>query len=91
MLTSCIQIIRWWSESLDRHIPWWRSVFIKIHMFRCGPCARYRNQVLSTRELHKRAHALEEPLGAMDHLKLSNEEKVRILTAMEQAKEDTQR
>jgi hypothetical protein len=76
MLASCKQVIRWWSESLDRHIPWWRKLLIGMHTRRCPPCARYQEQVTVTRNLHKHA-----ALATSEQL--SDARKARIVYAME--------
>lgn len=85
IVSSCKQVIRWWSEGLDRDIPWWCRLMIRIHTGRCGPCARYQKQVLATREMHRTAvseEALEEDKPTYV---LRPERKEQIVTAMDNA------
>ncbi len=82
MLFSCFKTVRWWSESLDREIPLWRRMLIAIHVVRCGPCARYRMQVLAQRK-QVRAHQILEQNGEEDQsASLAPERKTVIVTAM---------
>ena len=84
MVSSCKQVIRWWSESLDRRIPWWRKLLVSVHTSRCGPCDRYQKQVLTTRDLHRAATSQQPKTAetAMHHL--SPQRKNQIVAAMEQ-------
>jgi hypothetical protein len=76
MVSSCRQVIRWWSESLDRRISWWRKLLISFHTRRCPPCARYQEQVQSTSQMHRQA--------AEDMTtRLSESKKAEIVHAME--------
>lgn len=82
IVSSCKQVIRWWSEGLDRDIPWYCRIMIRIHTGRCGPCARYQKQVLALREMHKAA-ASEETISEGPTHTLAPERKEQIVAAME--------
>lgn len=85
LVASCKKVIRWWSESLDRSIPWYCRLAIKIHVGRCGPCARYQKQVLAMREMHRAAAGLDDAETVEGTPRLSDGRKEAIVQAMEQA------
>jgi len=47
---NCKEITRMVSESLDRKLPLHQRMGIRIHLFMCKFCSRYRKQLLILRE-----------------------------------------
>lgn len=44
-MLSCKQAIRLVSEQLDRELPFWRRVWLRLHVAMCRACGRYTRQV----------------------------------------------
>ncbi len=61
LLLPCEEVIRLVSKSLDQKLPWIQRLIIRLHLFRCQSCTRFRNQMFFLRHLlrTKRSFALE--------------------------------
>jgi hypothetical protein len=49
-MLSCKEVSHLVSESLDRKLPLWQRVQVRLHLFMCRFCSRFRQQVLFLRE-----------------------------------------
>lgn len=47
---NCKEVTRMVSESLDRSVPLFQRMGIRIHLMMCKFCTRYRKQLLILRE-----------------------------------------
>lgn len=48
---SCKDVSQKFSESMDRKLPFYHRMYIRVHMLMCGYCSRFRRQLLLLREL----------------------------------------
>ena len=51
---NCREVTRMVSESLDRKFPLHQRMGIRVHLFMCKFCSRYRKQLLLIRTLMQR-------------------------------------
>ncbi len=47
---NCKEVTRMVSESLDRELPFYQRIGIRMHLLMCKLCSRYRRQLLLLRE-----------------------------------------
>jgi hypothetical protein len=74
---NCKEVTRMVSESLDRALPFYQRMGIRIHLMMCKLCTRYRKQLLILREaIHLKSKHDEEielpislPSGAKERIK----------------------
>ena len=50
LMYNCKEVTRMVSESLDRKLPLHQRMGIRVHLFMCKFCSRYRRQLLILRE-----------------------------------------
>ncbi len=79
---NCKEVTYLVSESLDRRLPFFKRIGIRIHLLMCKFCSRFRRQLLLLKEV-SRAHGthleqFESPVT------LSLEARSRIKQAMQQ-------
>ena len=76
-LPDCKTITPKLGESLDRKLDLWTWFIMKLHMFTCGPCRRYLNQI---KFIKKAVHKAGERLSgdADPRIRLSTDAKNRI-------------
>ncbi|MFC1814725.1 zf-HC2 domain-containing protein [Thermodesulfobacteriota bacterium] len=48
---NCKEVSRRVSESMDRRLPLYQRILIRMHLLMCRYCARFRRQVMFLREL----------------------------------------
>ena len=48
-MLSCKEVSYLVSESLDRRLPFWQRVRVRLHLLMCRFCARFRRQTLFLR------------------------------------------
>lgn len=53
-MLSCKDITKLVSESLDRKLPWWTRVNIRMHSLLCGVCSGFRKDLLHIRDESRR-------------------------------------
>ena len=51
LMYNCREVTQMISESLDRRLPFHQRVGIRVHLFICKFCSRYRKQLLFLREI----------------------------------------
>lgn len=44
-MLSCKEAAKLVSENLDRKLPFWRRVSLRLHLAMCSTCAAYRRQI----------------------------------------------
>ncbi len=81
-MLSCREVAKLVCESLDRKLPFWTRVQLRIHLAMCRMCAAFARQV---RTLRQRLRELDEPSGPVpDSFGLSPEARERIKRALRQ-------
>ena len=79
---SCKQVTQIVSESLDKKLPFWTRVQLRMHLAMCGLCSRFRKTMIRVdREVNQRAEEIERNVGD-DESKLSADARDRIQRAM---------
>ena len=46
-MLSCKEVTKLVSENLDRGLPLWRRIGLRLHVFMCRGCSAYRHQIES--------------------------------------------
>ena len=82
-MLSCKDVIRLISESMDRSLPIGKRVGVRLHLFLCTFCARYRRQLHLIRDTVQRIVAAEGVPGELSGAALSEEARERIRRAVE--------
>jgi hypothetical protein len=54
LMYNCKEVTRMVSESLDRKLPLHQRMGIRVHLFMCKFCSRYRKQLLLLRAVMQR-------------------------------------
>ncbi len=75
-LFNCSEISRLVSASMDRTLPLYQRIGIRIHLMMCRYCARYRRQLLFLRRVVKAMSATD--TGDPPSATLSQESRDRI-------------
>ena len=50
-MLSCKEVTKLVSENLDRHLPLWRRLGLRLHVAMCKGCSAYRRQIESLNKL----------------------------------------
>ena len=80
---NCNEVSKKVSESMDRNLPLYQRMLIRMHLMMCKYCARFKKQLLALRKLSRYS---ELAAGSLDTaLGLSSESKARIKDAMKSA------
>ncbi|HHD64771.1 MAG TPA: zf-HC2 domain-containing protein [Desulfobulbaceae bacterium] len=79
---SCKQITELISESMDRKLPIYRRIGIRIHLMMCYLCRRYKKQLLFLRTVLQAIEEADEKNGEV----LSQEARRRIKNKLDQEK-----
>jgi len=54
MMLSCREAVRLISEGMDRPLPVWTRIGLRVHVLICTLCERYRRQLLFIRDAVRR-------------------------------------
>lgn len=84
MMLSCREAVRLISEGMDRPLPVWKRISLRVHVLICTLCERYGRQLLFIRDAVRR-HPDE--LAGVDRAAvpvLSSEARERIRRAIRQ-------
>mgnify|MGYP001545005370 CR=1 FL=1 len=87
-MLSCKDVGRLISESLDRDIPWYGRLMLRLHLFICGACARYEKQIHFMKENLSRKVAQEKELNEDPPQKLPEDARARMKQALLAAKDE---
>jgi hypothetical protein len=75
---SCKQVSQIVSESLDKKLPLWTRLQLRMHLAMCGICSRFRKTMIRVdREIKQHAHEVEAD-HAHDSARLSDTSRNRI-------------
>lgn len=78
MMLSCKEISQLVSLSLDESLPIWRRMQVRMHLFLCRFCARFRQQLLFLRDVAQHHAAAEGDLELHEVMGLTVEARERI-------------
>jgi hypothetical protein len=78
LMPSCDVVSRMISDSLDRPLPLWGRLRIRLHLMFCRFCTRYRRQLMAMRNMFENNHQKEEASQATDQPGLSDSARERI-------------
>ncbi len=56
-MLTCKQTARLISEGLDRKLPLWQRMSLRLHLMMCGACVAYRRQVQTLNQIVRRRFA----------------------------------
>ncbi len=81
-MLSCKEVTRLISESMDRELPFGQRMALRMHLFMCKFCSRYRRQMVLIREAMR--HYLEEiePSEPLPSISLSLEAREKVKRAV---------
>jgi len=65
---NCQEVTRLVSESLDRKLPLHQKIGIRVHLFMCKFCSRYRKQLLLLRAVMQRYAESDGPVDISESL-----------------------
>ena len=54
IMLNCRDTAQLVSESMDHRLPWQRRLQVRIHLFMCDNCARYKKQLRLLRQIFKK-------------------------------------
>jgi hypothetical protein len=74
---NCKEVSRRVSESMDRRLPLYQRVLIRMHLLMCRYCARFRRQVMFLRELCRSLQLDERVIDPSVVLPLDVRERIR--------------
>ena len=77
-MLSCKDVSYLVSESLDRKLPFWQRLQVRLHLLMCRFCARFRKQTLFLRDAARHYLMAVEETETATSAGLSPEARVRI-------------
>ena len=77
-MLSCKEISYLVSESLDHKLPFWQRIQVRMHLFMCRFCARFRRQTLFLKDAARHYLLAVEKTEAVTSDGLSPEARDRI-------------
>ena len=84
---NCKDVSQKVSESLDRKLPLYERMMIRIHMMMCRYCARFQQQLFLVRQIARYAEPLENVTE--DSVKLSEDARTRLKQTLKSASAET--
>ena len=80
---SCKEVSKKVSDSMDKSLPLYQRMFIRMHIMMCKYCSRFKKQLLMLRKLSRISELPAEGIDAS--LSLSAEAKARMKKAITSA------
>ena len=74
---SCKEVSKKFSESMDRKLPFYHRMYIRIHMLMCGYCSRFGRQLLLLRELSRSDKIVDRSTNDPTGLSLEARERIK--------------
>ena len=81
-MLSCKEVSHLVSESLDRKLPFWQRMQVRMHLLMCRFCSRFRNQTLFLRDAARHYLMAVEETETATSTGLSPEARDRIKKAL---------
>ncbi len=82
-MLSCKEATRLVSEGLDRQLPFWRRLGLRLHVVMCRGCSRYTRQIKALNRLISDHYAGDPPAEVSEHV--SQDAVQRIKASLRQA------
>ncbi len=67
-MLSCKETTRLVSEGLDRQLPFWRRLGLRLHLVMCRGCSRYARQIKALNRLISDHYAGDRPAEVSVHV-----------------------
>ena len=67
-MLSCKEATRLVSEGLDRELPFWRRMGLRLHVVMCRGCSRYTRQITALNRLITDHYAEDPPAEVSEHV-----------------------
>ena len=67
-MLSCKEATRLVSEQLDRKLPFWKRVSLRMHVVLCRGCSRYRRQITTLDRVVADHYRFDEPAETSERL-----------------------
>jgi hypothetical protein len=83
MLPTCQDMTRLLSDAMDRTLPFHMRLRMRIHLFMCALCERYKRQLTLLRDVLRTEGAQLHDDGSTQKPRLSAEAKERIARALD--------
>ena len=88
-MLMCKEATRLISEGLDRRLPFWQRMGLRMHVMMCGACSTYKRQIESLHRLILRKVRAERPSEPQaqnaDPLALSSEKRTQLRRILREA------
>ncbi len=81
-MLTCKEVSQLVSESLDRNLPLRQRIAVRLHLFRCKICSRYREQMLFLRNAARLYAKETEEATGLPGASLSSEARQRMKQLM---------
>jgi hypothetical protein len=85
-MISCARAAELISRSMETKLSWWQRVGLRVHLYACDLCRRFRRQAHLVNEAGRRLGAVESPGG--QEASLTPEARTRIQQAIAGAEVD---
>ncbi|MBL0714398.1 MAG: zf-HC2 domain-containing protein [Desulfosarcina sp.] len=83
-MPNCRQVSQLVSESMDRPLPFFKNLMVRIHLRMCKYCRRFEQQLLKMREISRNINhhieTLESPLSLPDEARERIRRRLRART-----------
>ena len=86
-MLSCKEAMRLVSDDLDRELPFWRRLGLRLHVVMCRGCSRYTRQITALNRVISGHYSDEPPTDVSDHV--SPDAVDRIKSSLRQVTPDT--
>ncbi len=67
-MLSCKEATRLVSERLDRELPFWRRLGLRLHVVMCRGCSRYTRQITALNSLVTEHYGDDPPAEVFEHV-----------------------
>ena len=81
-MLSCKEVTRLISESMDCQLPFGQRIAVRMHLFMCKFCSRYRRHMVLIRDAMRQYLEEIEPLEPLLSISLSPEAREKIKRAL---------
>ena len=86
-MLSCKEATRLVSEGLDRELPFWRRMSLRLHVVMCRGCSRYTRQITVLNRLVSDHYGEDQPAETSEHV--SQDAVQHIKSSLRQARPGT--
>jgi len=76
-MLSCKEATRLVSERLDRELPFWRRMGLRLHVVMCRGCSRYTRQITALNGLIFEHYRQDQPVEISEHVSQDAVQKIK--------------